>query len=291
MAKKTRINQFIDKMIPMRSWVQSVFLLVWLDPLGLRFHSVCAPVFHCYSCPLATFACPVGVLANFAALHLFPFVAVGILIAAGVFLGTVICGWICPFGFFQDLAASVPTPKYDLPSWTSYGRYVVLFVSVLAVPYFLGAEHWLFICRYCPAGALEGAIPSIISDAASGNSIVIPNTLKITVTVLVVGAMFVKRRPWCRVLCPLGAIFSIFNRFSVFSLKVNPKTCNNCKSCHSLCKYGLEPDTDADNSRCVRCLECTQCKKDAVTVDYLFDNSKPLKNLNSTENSDKGSNS
>ena len=41
-----------------RVWVQGAFLLFWLDPLAVRLHMVCSPVFHCYSCPLALFACP-----------------------------------------------------------------------------------------------------------------------------------------------------------------------------------------------------------------------------------------
>ena len=84
MANQSKFNAFINKLVPQRVWVQLGFLLVWLDPFGLRFHNICAPVFHCYSCPLATFACPIGVLANFSALHLFPFFAVGMLMARKV---------------------------------------------------------------------------------------------------------------------------------------------------------------------------------------------------------------
>jgi hypothetical protein len=71
-----------------RIWVQGAFTLVWLDPLALRMHTVCSPVFHCYSCPLALFACPIGVLANFSALHLFPFVALGMLAVIGALVGS-----------------------------------------------------------------------------------------------------------------------------------------------------------------------------------------------------------
>ena len=68
-----------------RIWIQSVFALIWLDGLSnfVRMHSFCSPVFHCYSCPWASFACPIGVIANFSALHMFPFIAVGTLVAVG----------------------------------------------------------------------------------------------------------------------------------------------------------------------------------------------------------------
>jgi polyferredoxin len=255
-------------------WIQAAFLLVWLDPLALRLHSFCSPVFHCYGCPLATFACPIGVLANFSALHMFPFVAVGLLVAVGAVFGTMVCGWACPFGLLQDLAAKVPTPKFDLPRWTGHLRYVVLVGTVLAVPFFFGESHPLFVCNFCPAGALEGGVPSMVQQAAAGQPVVLPNSLKLGVLFAFLGAIFFVRRPWCRVLCPLGAIFSIFNRTSAFFLRLDPNKCTQCKRCHKLCELGLQPDKSPNDSRCIRCLDCTQCSPGALRLDSILSSDK-----------------
>lgn len=263
-------SSFVAKLVPWRIWVQLSFLLVWLDPMGLRLHSMCAPVFHCYACPLATFACPIGVIAEFSALHVFPFVAVGLLVVVGAVLGTLICGWVCPFGLLQDLGAKVPTPKFDPPRWASHFRYAVLAVTVLAVPYLLGNEHFLFVCRVCPAGGLEAGVPDMISQAATGQAVVWPNAIKLTIMVLFVGAIFFIKRPWCRVLCPLGAIFSLFNRVSMFFLRVDPSQCTDCRQCHKLCEFGVQPDKSPNDSRCVRCLECTACGPAALKLQSIF---------------------
>ena len=124
MAKKMRESR--RNSARWRWLVQTGFLMAWLDPLVMRMHNVCGPVFHCYSCPLAMFACPIGVLANFSALHVFPFAAVGMLVVLGAAFGSFVCGWACPFGFLQDLIAKVPTPKFTLPLWMGHLRYVVL---------------------------------------------------------------------------------------------------------------------------------------------------------------------
>jgi len=271
MAEKTRLSNLTSKLVLWRPWVQSLFLLVWLDPFAFRLHGVCSPVFHCYSCPLATFACPIGVLANFSALHFFPFVAVGILIVVGTLFGTLVCGWACPFGFLQDLVARVPTPKYDLPQWLGNFRYVVLAVMVLAVPYFFGEGHPLFICRLCPAGALEGAVPNMVKQALGGKPVVWPSVAKMIVVILFMIAMFFKRRPWCRLCCPLGAIFGLFNRFSVFFLRFNSDKCTDCLHCHKLCEYGGKPEKKRDHATCIRCLECTKCVPDAITLTSIFE--------------------
>jgi len=173
-----------------RVWVQATFLVAWLDPLMLRMHTVCSPVFHCYSCPLALFACPIGVMANFSALHLFPLMAIGTVVIIGALFGSFICGWVCPFGFLQDLIGRIPIRKFELPGWMGYTRYVVLVVCVFAIPYgipdwlpekvpsmearlkwlndesgWLGYGSPLFICSVCPAGALEAAVPNVVTSA------------------------------------------------------------------------------------------------------------------------------
>lgn len=181
MAEQDKTGASTSRWLAWRMWIQAAFLLVWLDPLALRLHNLCGPVFHCYACPLATFACPIGVLANFSALHLFPFMAVGLLVAVGAVFGSMVCGWACPFGLLQDLAAKVPTPKLDLPRWTGHLRYVVLVGTVLAVPFLFGESHPLFVCNFCPAGAIEGAVPSMVQQAAAGQPVVLPNALKLGV--------------------------------------------------------------------------------------------------------------
>ncbi len=270
---KKGLNKIASKLIPIRLWVQSAFLLIWLDPLALRLHNFCSPVFHCYSCPLATFACPIGVLANFSALHIFPFIALGTIILAGGLLGSLICGWVCPFGLLQDLVAKVPIQKFDPPRWTNHFRYVVLIGTVLAVPYFFGEVHPLFVCRLCPAGAIEGAIPNIVTQAAEGKPLVWPSDVKIIIVVLIVAAMFMIKRPWCRIFCPLGAIFGLFNRVSTFFLRIDNGKCVNCVQCRKLCEYGVEPDKNVNDPRCIRCLECVRCPPEAITFTSVFERS------------------
>jgi ferredoxin-type protein NapH len=247
------------RLAPWRVWVQAAFLAVWLDPLMLRLHNVCAPVFHCYSCPLAAFACPIGVLANFSALHVTPCIALGTLMMFGGVFGTFVCGWACPFGFLQDLIGKIPVRKFTLPTGFSYGRYVVLAGLVVAIPFLYGEAHALFFCRVCPAGALEGALPNVARTALAGQQVVWPSALKLCILVLVLGAAVIKWRPWCSLLCPLGAVFGLFNRVSLLVLRFHGDRCDGCGACSRMCRYGVLPDKTVNNTRCIRCLECTRC--------------------------------
>jgi ferredoxin-type protein NapH len=258
-----------------RFWVQAGFLLAWLDPLMIRMHSFCGPVFHCYSCPLATFACPIGVLANFSAIHAIPFVLLGMLLILGASIGSFICGWVCPFGFLQDLIAKIPTPKFTLPVWTGYFRYVVLAAFVLVIPYLWGESHPLFFCSLCPAGALEGALPNAAKQALAHDPVTWPNAAKLTILGVLLAAMLFTWRPWCTLFCPLGAIYSIFNHVSFLFLRFHPNRCIDCADCRSLCLDGGDAERRIDSLRCVRCMECSRCR--AVTIETVFSAPPPPK--------------
>ena len=256
-----------------RPWVQATLLVAWLDPLMLRLHSVCGPVFHCYSCPLATFACPIGVLANFSALHVIPLVALGTLLVVGAVFGSFVCGWACPFGFLQDLAARVPTPKIRLPSFLGWFRYVTLFGLVLAIPYFFGESHPLFVCRVCPAGALEGAVPFIARQAIADKEIPWPSPTKIAILATFMVAIFFTYRPWCTVFCPLGAIYSAMNRLSLLFVRFDAGRCSDCELCHDLCHYRGPVQRRAGDLRCIRCLDCVRCR--ALSLGTVLGPGKP----------------
>jgi polyferredoxin len=267
MAKST-FSAVPSRLVRMRIGVQAAFAVVWLDPLGLRLHTVCSPVFHCYACPLALFACPVGVVANFSALHAIPLLAIGtLLVVGGIFAGFV-CGWACPFGFLQDLIGRIPVPKFQLPGWTQNFRYVVLVATVLAVPFLWGEGHGLFVCRLCPVGTLEGGLYNVGKAAVEGAEIAWPSAPKLIILGLVVAAMFVKWRPWCALLCPLGAVFGLFNRVSAIFLRVHPDECTHCGRCAKECKMGLNPEKQLGDPTCIRCMDCTRCS--AIHVETVL---------------------
>jgi polyferredoxin len=248
--------------------VQAAFLTVWLAPVGKWLHGIPGCVFHCYSCPLSAFACPVGVVANYAALapvaFEVPFFLLGLLLVVGAVTGSLVCGWACPFGFLQDGLAKITRKKINLPLWAGYFRYVVLVGLVLLLPAILASKgvpyekQAVSICRLCPAGAIEAGLPYAIQGAFSGGGWGM-SALKTTIlAVFILSAIFI-HRPWCRLFCPLGGFLALFNRFSLFHLRFNPKGCIECNLCRSRCSMGVKVDQKVNVTGCIRCLECSTC--------------------------------
>jgi polyferredoxin len=234
-------------------------LIVQIAALGLlnlqflSLRSICVPAFNCHSCPLAVFACPVGVLVNFASLRIIPIVAIGILGFAGVMVGRLWCGWVCPFGLMQDGLRRFRVKKNRVAPRLGYAKYAVLVSLVFAVP-FLWPDSALTFCRVCPAGTLESAIPWAIMGASS----IFRASFMVRVAILlgVLALMVAVSRSFCRWMCPLGAILSLFNRFSLFRMRMTKSDCNQCGRCVTKCPVGIDPVTEMNSPECVRCLEC-----------------------------------
>ncbi len=252
----------------LRPWVQTSFLAVWLAPVGQWLHAIPGCVFHCYSCPLSSFACPVGVAANYAALFPvafeIPYLLMGVLVLVGALSGSLVCGWACPCGFLQDLLGKVTPRKLVLPGWVGYMRYIVLVGLVILLPAILGFKGIPFekqvvsICRLCPAGALEAGLPYSAQSVLAGNGWLMSGFKTGILLAFLAAALFV-HRPWCRIFCPLGGLLALFNRVSLFHLRFNPKACVECNLCRSRCSMGVKVDQKVNVAGCIRCLECTTC--------------------------------
>jgi ferredoxin len=256
------------KLSRLRPWVQTGFLGVWLAPVGRWLHGIPGCVFHCYSCPLSAFACPVGVMANYAALlpvvGEVPYLLIGLLLLVAAATGSLICGWACPFGFLQDLLGKIFPRKISLPGWVGHTRYAVLLGLVLILPAILGFKGIPFdaqtisICRLCPAGALEAGLPYSVQSVMAGHGWIMSGLKTGILIAFLATALFV-HRPWCRIFCPLGGLLALFNRFSLFHIRFNPKECIECNLCRSRCSMGVKVDQNVNVTGCTRCLECTTC--------------------------------
>lgn len=224
-------------------------------PVFLKFFP--CPVFNCYACPLAVFACPIGTLQHFAIIGSVPLFTLGVLGFVGSALGRWTCGWLCPFGFLQDMLAKAPLPKFSIPKKLTYLRYPVLLILVFALPFWL-KEPWF--SKLCPQGTLEGAIPVVLFMGSFRNLIGWLFYTKIIILLVFLFLMMITARPFCRTTCPLGTILSFFNKVSFYKLHVNKDMCTECGECEEICPVEIKKIyKNPDALECIRCLLCVKC--------------------------------
>lgn len=231
--------------------------------------AVCHPGLNCYSCPGALLSCPVGAVQNFIASLRFTMpgtwphlgtLVVGYLGFIGTLVGRLPCGWICPFGFIQDLLYKLPTRKFSLWRPLRWVKYLVLAFLVVILPFWLvdnsGLGQAWFCKLICPAGTLEGALPLIFLKPTLWSNVGFFFWNKLTILILIIILAVLISRFFCRVLCPLGAFYSLFTRMTLVQLEFIEGNCVQCGSCERKCPTGVKPFQEFDSRECIMCLKC-----------------------------------
>ena len=239
--------------------------------------TVCVPGLNCYSCPAASAACPIGALQAVVGSSKFRFsyYITGFLILLGVLLGRFVCAFLCPFGWFQELLHKIPAKKLSTKKLRPlrYLKYAVLLLAVFLLPAVLVSEAGIgepFFCKYlCPQGVLEGAIPLSLANSGIRSALGGLFTWKLGILLAVIVLSVVFYRPFCKWLCPLGAFYALFNKISLFRMKVDRDKCVSCGKCAKACKMDVDVTKTPDHTECIRCGMCIRaCPVGAVRFCY-----------------------
>ena len=231
--------------------------------------TVCVPGLNCYSCPGAVGACPIGSLQGFLSglKFRFPYYVLGFLIFFGALLGRAVCGFLCPFGFFQELLHKIPFPikknSFAGDRQLRWVKYAVLLLMVVILPLCFALTP--FFCKYlCPAGTLSGILLAVrdgMLRAQLGGIFL----WKILVLAAVIVGCLIVFRPFCKYLCPLGAVYGFFNRIALYRMDLDTGKCVACGKCKKVCQMGVDPVKECNSAECIRCGDCVRaCPVNAI---------------------------
>lgn len=241
-----------------------------------KLKNLCVPGLNCYSCPGAVGSCPIGAMQavigswNFR----FAFYAAGFLMFVGALAGRFVCGWLCPFGLVQDLLHKIPFVKkigtFKGDRLLRRLKYVILLVFVILLPMFLVdvlGQGLPYFCKYiCPAGTLEGGILLVLFNKSMRSALGWLYAWKSVLLIVTVILSVMIYRPFCKYICPLGAVYSVFNPISVFRYRVDKEKCTGCGACAKVCKMQVDPVKNANHPECIRCGACkSACPVKAIT--------------------------
>ncbi|MEM2523078.1 MAG: 4Fe-4S binding protein [Candidatus Bathyarchaeia archaeon] len=237
----------------------------------------------------------------------FPWLAVASFLIVGVLIGKSLCGWVCPFGFIQDLIGLVKAKKMEISSKTHNDmkllKYLTLGITLFITATFSLAkflkihesyERAFGIFAYAPFTAVSPAetlfatLPKTVKnftnaltekpvlDALSGVLDLPPLfwiQLFTLIGVLILAAYI--PRGWCRYLCPHGAIMAVLNKFSFIGLKREPVKCvkGECRECVKACPMQVrileQPWEKFSDPECIYCLKCVvACPNKAIKPKY-----------------------
>lgn len=241
--------------------------------------NVCVPGLNCYSCPGAVGSCPIGSLQNSLSgfRFKFPYYVLGLLFFFGALLGRLICGFLCPFGFLQDLLYLIPLPKkiknrlrsFKGDKILRYLKYGILAVMVIILPVCIKLTP--FFCKYlCPSGTIAGLLLSVGDPNLTSNW----GGLffwKLGILVFIILISILIARPFCKYLCPLGAIYGLMNKISLLQMKVDADKCTGCGACQKACDMNVDITKTPASAECIRCGKCiSTCPGKAIGYCTVF---------------------
>ena len=236
----------------------------------------------------------------------FPWLALASFLLLGVLVGKSLCGWICPFGFIQDLVGFIKRKQTEFSLRTHesmvYVKYAILgitlFISVtFSAAKFAGASESyanaldIFVkvpfTAVSPAETLFATIPKMVlnfSNAVSANQIdvfsaiaILPPLFWIQLFIMIGVLVFAAYIPrgWCKYFCPHGAIMAIMNRFSFLGLRRDLHKCpkGTCRRCVEVCPMRVPildlPWEKFSDPECIYCLKCVDaCPNKAIKLKY-----------------------
>jgi ferredoxin-type protein NapH len=236
---------------------------------------LCFPGLNCYSCPGALLSCPIGSLQSVLDSRKFVFscYCLGIIMAAGSVFGRLVCGFLCPFGMVQDLLYKIPFPKKKKNitghQFLIYIKYLVLMLFVIILPSAVVNVAGIgrpWFCEYiCPSGTLFAGLPLLAANSGLRRVISWHFWWKMAVLISLLVMSLKYYRPFCKYLCPLGAMYGFFNKFSFYRYVLDASKCTKCGACKNACKMDIKVWEKPNSTECIRCGRCIDaCKTGAL---------------------------
>ncbi len=180
---------------------------------------------------------------------------IGVWLAITLVVGKGWCSYACFFGGIEEGVASLPKKaklrKID-PRWR-YGPWAVLLAMVLLSLALFEPAYCMWLCPF----------KAVSEYVAARNTVgMIQNGIFVALFagLVVVLPLLTKKRTQCAFFCPFGAFQSIFNKTSVFDVKIDRTRCSPCVLCQNACPtMSLTKESIAQGETLMSCMKCGAC--------------------------------
>jgi MauM/NapG family ferredoxin protein len=215
------------------------------------------------------------------------------LLGIGIFivtflLGRFFCGWICPLGATIDAADSIIKPKEKSKTIQAKSRikFLVLLASLLIALLGFNATGYIDPMTIAYRGYELFLYPFVSFMGSEPLSWILPGyqardypfyyynwAWVALVFFAILGLSSFFRRFWCRVLCPLGALYAIASHVSLFRRVVDTNKCTHCGACVKGCRMGaiVTDGVGTIEHECIKCFDCLKnCNYEAVSFKFIL---------------------
>jgi ferredoxin-type protein NapH len=176
-------------------------------------------------------------------------------LVATVVLGRGFCSWGCFYGGWDDGFSRLrkkPVIRKLSDSW-KWMPFAVLFMVALTAALTLIPTYCSWICPFKAVTEFE-KVTNVESAAKAGVFFSLFGGLVVALPLLT------RKRTQCSFLCPLGAVNTLSNKVTPFTIKIDKTACSDCMKCVEVCPlYALTPEGIKNGSVSVFCSKCGKC--------------------------------
>ena len=162
------------------------------------------------------------------------------------------CGYFCPLGSYQEWLGKLGRKLFP----KAYGRIIPA-----------KADRWLRHLRY-------GVLALVLYQTAVAGKLIFQEVdpfyalfnfmtgevaLSALLVLLAVTVLsLIVERPWCKYLCPYGALLGLFNLIRVFPIRRRERTCTHCGQCDRACPMNIKVSKTGvvHDPQCISCNKC-----------------------------------
>jgi MauM/NapG family ferredoxin protein len=230
--------------------------------------------------------------------------AFGVLVLVFVF-GNFFCGWFCPMGatidFFDRLLFRERKRTKPLEDQPLRRLRLGIFLFALAAAVIAWQVMFLLdpislltrstvVAFYPPVIYIYNNLLPVIQHLLPANPFILStvpppvfnlNLLIFFFFVTVLALSVIRRRFWCRYVCPLGTLFSFSSHLRLIRRSVS-QACTYCQKCVRECPVGAIPEKTPETYRhpdCISCMRCLDCPPRAVSFGFHFPHWKPAEQV------------
>ncbi|MEW6662472.1 MAG: 4Fe-4S binding protein [Bacillota bacterium] len=207
-------------------------------------------------------------------IHESSFILMYIVMILTIGFGAVFCGWVCPFGSFQEWLGKLGRKLFP----KSYNNLVPqgLDKFLRVMPY--GVLAWvLYMTAVTGKLSFQGVDPYYALFQFWTGEVATAAFFILGMTIL---TSLVVERAWCKYACPYGAVLGLVSYLRIFKITRNAGTCTGCKACDRVCPVNIKV-SETGVVRHHQCNSCLQCTSEGVcpvpaTVELAMPGGKPL---------------